>query len=177
MANNPERVSGNSTSKETPYVIYPKSFTSSLKQYAIPLPAICYTTPASENGYGGLPSYVDGMVTKIYAENEAANNTPKIISLSTEYGPVIFKVVSPDYMLTRNTNPLLNTESGRAAFYAVYDQTMDYTLPEEGESVRIYGVYDGYSSVMEAGSLTFGLDEFLYSSAYGEYDPDKFSKQ
>ncbi len=164
-------------SEETAYEEYPKAFTSSLKQYAIPLPIICYTTPASENGYAGLPTYVDGTVTKVYSDGEAFNNSPQIIMLSTEYGPAFFQVMSPDYLLTYNNDPLLNTEDGRKQFYALYDQTMDYTLPEEGDSVRVYGVYMGYSSVMKAGALIFGLDDFLYNSNYGEYDPSTFTNK
>ncbi len=158
--------------------VYPLSFTSSLKQYTIPLPEICYTTPASENGYSGLPCYVSGKVTKIYKENETAANTPISVVLSTAYGPVFFYVLSPDYILQSNTDAIFNTESGRAYFYSLFDTTMDYTLPEIGEYVTIYGVYSGYSSLLNMAALYFGLDEFVYSFSFGgEYTPSNFQTE
>jgi len=151
---------GSAFSVQSELTVYPLQFTSRHMDEVIDMPDICYSTPATENGYGWTPVYVIGTVTKVYLDHEYAPGMPALIRMDTAKGPVIIQVMSPDYLLESQYNSEFNTESEKDAFRGLFDSTMDYTLPKVGERVKIYGFYQGYSSVMKAGALLFGLDEF-----------------
>ncbi len=161
---------------DTSIQTYPKKFSSSLKEYAKPLPEVCYTTPASENGYSGFPCYVIGKVVRLYEDDEVIESIPAMIQLDTEKGPILFMVFSPDYMLKHDTAGTIKTETDKQIFYNLFDITMDYTLPAIGEEVCIYGVYSGFSGRFNMAIGYFGLDDYIYKQQFGTYTPSKFEK-
>ena len=155
---------------EDGYRVYPRTFTSYLKDYSISLPDTCYITFGTENGYPGTPCYVIGKVTKIYKPNEVVEGSPSVIIVENEKGSVGFWIYSAEWFtlqgLKEDDQDLFNMQTLKQEYESAMDSTMDYTLPEIGEEVKIYGIYDGYSQVMEMAALTFGQDEYVYSLAY-----------
>ncbi len=169
----------NSTAQDViSQAIYPKRFTSTLKDYAKPLPDVCYSTPGSENGCQGLPCYVTGTVTKVYAEGEYSKTSPQMIFLDTDKGPVFFMVYSPDFLLKSNSDAsrIVKTLADKKQYYSLFDTTMDYTMPSVGEEVCIYGVYSGYSNALNRAALNFGLDNQMYEFLFGTFSPDAYDK-
>lgn len=155
---------------EDGYTVYPKAFSSFMRDYSIPMPDTCYTTTGDENGYPGTPCYITGVVSKIYRPNEAKEGTPYLIVVSNKNGSAFFTVASPEWLalqgLKYDDQDTFDLQSLKAFYEENMDSTMDYTLPEVGEKVKIYGIYDGYSMVLEMAALTFGQDEYLYSLSY-----------
>ena len=136
--------------------IYPLRFTSSLSDSAIDMPLICYTTPATENGYEHQPVFITGKVSYVYKDDELPKESPPTFIVKTDHGSVLVHVFTPQYLLSMSGDTTPEVE--RYLRYMM-DSTMIYTMPQTGESVKVYGTYMGYSSKMEMASIRFGLDE------------------
>lgn len=138
--------------------IYPLHFTSSLESYVTEMPNILYNTPASENGLAGNVYSATGIVLDIIPEEETPDGVPLVFSIMTSEAPVYFTVMDPDFV---------ERTTGKDYARDLFDSTMDYTLPEIGEYVTIYGIYSGYSSVYDGPMFYFGIDEFVRDSVVG----------
>lgn len=136
--------------------IYPLEFTSDLEDKLTEMPKTCYTTTAEENGLGGNVYSVTGTVASVLSEDETIADVGEMFSVENDEGTAWFVVATPEFF-AENENVRVSS------FDNLMDDTMDYTLPEEGEFVTIYGIYSGYSSAYESPLLYFGIDEFLYT--------------
>lgn len=153
---------GCTSSESAEPTIYPLSFTSSLEDSVTVMPKTCYSTPAEENGLGGNVYSVTGTVDSVLSEEESLTGT-EMFSVQNEDGTAWFGVLDPEYYSNFSGGDLETFES-------LMDSTMDYTLPEQGEYVTVYGIYTGYSEVLDAPSLYFGIDEFTYETVNNSGD-------
>lgn len=143
---------------------YPLSFTSTLTSQATDFPDICYDTPASENGMAGNVYWVEGTVESVLSEDESISGIGAMFSVRTDKGKVWFTVMNAE--MIASADPGFTVKDVEK----VMDSTMDYTLPKEGETVKVYGIYSGYSNTYESAVLFFGLDPFVYTMANSDSD-------
>lgn len=148
---------GCSSSKTSDPTIYPISFTSSLEDQITIMPKTCYNTPASENGLSGNVYSVTGTVDSVLSDTESQTGT-ETFSVKSDNGTAWFGVLGPEYFAEVSGGDI-------KTFAELMDSTMDYTLPKEGDYVTVYGIYSGYSDVLDAPFLYFGIDEFVYNIA------------
>lgn len=153
-----------STSLHSP-TIYPLQFDSSLEDYVTEMPDICYKTPASENGLSGNVYSVTGLMYDVIPEEETPDGVPTVFSVMTDTSLVYFAVMDPDFM-ARST--------GTEFVQDLFDNTMDYTLPNNGDYVTIYGIYSGYSNTYDGPLLYFGLDEYVRDCVIGNTSGEMF---
>lgn len=145
----------NSSNVETPS-IYPLTIESLLFDYATSAPNIVYTAPAEENGLSGNPYFVTGIVTQIVNSEDSAYGARYFV-VENEYGEAyFFDFIDYASIYTDSTS----TEAIEA-FKSLYGSNYDNTFPENNQSITAYGLYDGYSSAVNAPIFYFGLNENL----------------
>lgn len=141
---------------------YPLAFTSSLEDEVKILPETCYKTKATENGFSGNVYSVSGTVKEILDKDESIGGA-QMFSIENEQGIAWFTIADPAFWAS-------NTEKSISDFDSLMDNTMDYTIPQVGEYVIVYGIYTGFSDVYNAPVLFFGIDEFVYDIVNNDDD-------
>lgn len=133
-------------------LIYPISIESTLYDYATTIPNIAYTTPSEENGLTGNAYCVSGTVVETVS-SEASSYGSRYFVVKNENGKVYF-LDFVDSSLADDT-----TSEEKELFQTMYGSGYDDTFPQENEIITAYGLYFGYSNVLNAPVFYFGLNE------------------
>jgi hypothetical protein len=140
-----------STSDNQPSV-YPLEITSTLLDSAIEAPATIFSTRAAENGLSGTAYYITGTVTESYADGSSP--TGKIyFTVSSDNGKIAF-INMMDYADTSNYS-----EEEIASAQNIYSSGYNNNFPPLNQDITVYGLYVGYSDVLNMPVFYYGLNE------------------
>lgn len=130
-------------------ITYPKCTESPLFGYFKTAPEIIFSTPAIENGLEGNIYAGIGTVREHSTIEINDTETPLFI-LDTENGPILFYNI---YYLVLSSN-----EENRED---IVETLSDYTFPDVGDCVKVYGVYRGFSSKYNMPSFFYGIPRWI----------------
>lgn len=133
--------------------IYPKNFDNfadvDISKITEP-PEIIFTTPASENGFGGTMYKINGEVIKV-VPNEYSEDVYGYFVVKTDYGEIVVIDLT-----------LFIIDNGGAGYGLTKEDISKYfDIPEVGENVCVYAEYAGFSDVYKKAAANYGGSEYV----------------
>lgn len=133
-------------------ITYPAFIESELFGYYPAPPDEIYTTPASENGREGEIYSFIGTVRE-HGSFVAKDTDAYMFILDTEKGPVMFY---DEYGVA-----IATCEDEKEVLEVLIEPLSDYTFPDVGDCVKVYGVYRGYSSKYDMPFFAYGIPKWI----------------
>lgn len=127
---------------------YPISISNKYIKQAQELPEITYRTTGEENGLGDSIFWVTGTVDDVFDVETDSGMQIHCFTLKTNLGTVLFQ----DYYS-------LLMDYGGSEMSAYKEAGADYSFPSIGQTVKVYGYYQGFSGVYDAPALVYGCPE------------------
>ena len=150
-------------------VIYPLTIDSTLLDSAVGVPATIFSTPAEENGLTGTAYYMTGTVSSIVSSDDSLIGYSYFI-VENDNGEAMFFDFA-DYVAGVSADSGADSSTIQK-LQDIYSYGYDATFPEAGENVIVYGLYVGYSDVMNAPVFYYGLNENQQESLFNDKDDE-----
>ncbi len=139
--------------------VYPLSIEESETLGIKAAPQACFTSFASENGEEGLVCYLVGKVCET-KDVDAGPGVIHMFTLQTEFG---YASILDTYTFMMETYP----ESETMSFA---EPESDYSFPEDGDFVKVVGIYSGYSETEKMPTFHYGTPSVMMATYHPEED-------
>lgn len=142
-----------STNESKTTATYPLDMESSLLDSAIEAPTTIFSTSADENGLSGTAYYITGTVSESYTDEALSPTAKPYFTVSCDNGKIAF-VNMMDYADTSNYS-----KEEIASAQNIYSSGYNNIFPPLNQDITVYGLYVGYSDVLNMPVFYYGLNE------------------